>query len=213
MLKTSASRTCSKTLTPLTPLTPLTGQGVKGVKGVKGLEAPALLRTLRAAGFELFVEAEQLRWRGPAGVLADSTIAALREHKAELLLLLEAQAAGVAPVEAEATPEVAPDPEPQVLAGPAPAVELASVHVGALLGAAPAPLPPVVEILRPDLREPLGLAPLDDDPPEAPPLPGCQWVRDLGLWQRSGGCIPTSATRPAGRRYQVFRDVARARLH
>ncbi len=60
------------------------------------------------------------------------------------------------------------------------------------------------EVLRPDIREPLepfGLAALDEAPPEAPPLPGCQWVRDLGVWHRCGGIVPTDATRAARWRY------------
>ena len=55
------------------------------------------------------------------------------------------------------------------------------------------------EVLRPDLRAPLGLEALHRDPPEDAPInpawaSPAVWVRDLGVWQRCGGVVVTAAT-------------------
>jgi amino acid adenylation domain-containing protein len=55
--------------------------------------AAALLRQLREHGVELWSEAGKLRYNAPRGIMSEDVLGALREHKATLLQLLDAQAA------------------------------------------------------------------------------------------------------------------------
>ena len=89
MGNTLSSRTYPKSLTSLNPLNSLKGKEVKAFKGFKGLSPSELLANFKASGFELFADGEQLRWRGPAGVLTDDDRATLRECKPVLLELLK----------------------------------------------------------------------------------------------------------------------------
>lgn len=192
----SHARTYPKSLTSLTPLTPLTPLTAKGVKGVKEVTyyptAQALLNRWEAAGFTFMAHGVRLTWRGPANVLTDGDRATIRALKSELLAALQARAPA-SPVEA------ASSPAPQVLAAsPEPEPEVPQVLVAELFDPEAAR---VHEITRPDIREPLGLAPLDIDAPEVPPLPGCRWCRDIGVWEHRGGVIPTRLTRPNWLRY------------
>ncbi|MEE4186789.1 MAG: amino acid adenylation domain-containing protein [Gammaproteobacteria bacterium] len=54
--------------------------------------AAALLRQLRAHGVELWSAAGKLRYNAPRGIVSDDVLAAMREHKAGLLQLLDAEA-------------------------------------------------------------------------------------------------------------------------
>jgi hypothetical protein len=147
------------------------------------MHATQVLADLSLAGVKLFADGELLRWKAPRGAVTQSHRAAILRHKPALLALLH-QAAPVAASE----PEVTPTPEPASTCA---------------------------EVLRPDLREPLGLAALDADPPEdAPTNPAwaspAVWVRDLGVWQRCGGCVPTARTRSNWLRYFEAKKAWRA---
>jgi len=83
------------------------------------VNASQLLEELQRRAVVLWIEGEGehagLRFKAPPGVLKPPILAAMKASKGELLLILKAQAAPVAPVEVE--------PEPQVLGAPPSPVE------------------------------------------------------------------------------------------
>ncbi len=102
----------------------------------------------------------------------------MKASKFELLALLH-QAAPVADVEVEPASTLKPVPEP----------------------VAEPPASTWSEVLRPDLRGPLGLEALDAEPPEPAPYSRLVWVRDLGCWLDGTVIISTVKTTPERNRF------------
>ena len=55
------------------------------------MNASALIDDLHRRGVRLRIDGEILRWFGPVGVMAESDLSALREHKAEVMAVIREQ--------------------------------------------------------------------------------------------------------------------------
>ena len=55
------------------------------------MSVETLVNDLHRRGVRLRIDGEILRWFGPVGVMAESDLSALREHKAEVLAILREQ--------------------------------------------------------------------------------------------------------------------------